>query len=1350
MSEKVLIDLGSRRDVTLNEIKRLKVKIITEYHNSVIADILPRQKQRLRDQRIKVAPYSKRSIRVNGVRIDRQTVEKLPAALSSKSKGRSESGYYILALAGPVMPDWKRGILAAGAEVVQSLPDYGLVIKGMPSAVEAVRRLDYVAWISHYSPGFKLSPHLFGIPARSITPPKMRLENITPERLPYGEVEISFFKGEDPKSAIPNIEAAGGKITAQGRNRLRVRILPKDLDKLAAIEAIRRIDSYEPEEYDNDICRGILHVPEVESSNELDGDGQIVSVMDSGLDTGVDDATMHQDFQGRIEALVPVAGRTDAEDNDSGHGTHVCGTALGDGSESTGQYAGIAPVARIIMLAKPASMPTANDMTDAFDEANDRDSRIVNNSWGKSSDAAYDGWSEAIDEYVWEHRDFLPMFSAGNSGRDNDADGVADLGSLRRTGAAKNCLCVGGSENDRPSGSVPTPGRDFNYSAYGEPTVDPIDSDHFSDDPDGMFYHSSRGPTDDGRIKPDVVAPATNLLSTRSSIAADPDGELMDAADPLYDLYQWMTGTSMSTPAVTGCVALSRQYLIQQRGHERTDDFPRPSAALLKALIINGAVDMPGQYISDETGSIPNPNEGWGRADINASLFPPTTARVQFSDAPEYALATGETRSFHAHVHDSSEPLKVTLVWSDAPGSGVVNQLYLRVETPTGVMHDGDFNDDGSASPYDDVAVNGVQNNVQQVTVDAPELGQYTFHVIAVSITEGIDPSPRSDLPADTPVQDFALVASNCTGYSKQPVALMQVIDRSGSMGYYGYMEPARLRAMEMVDVLQINDKTGVVSFNQTASLDYGLSIISSYDDKEDVKDAIQPLVSDGTTSIGAGVELAQAQFSEDGLPHAIVLLSDGFSNTAPYAIDPPDGSDPIVDGAFIDTGTVIYTVALGPTADTGRLEDIAAATSGQFYQINGYSDVHSLHEIYYNIQALALGDEIVELDSDEIGSGGGDSNIDADTSSGTKRHTAEIDNYTKEAFFALSTDKEDDNLQLKLEDPYGHIIHPYSSRAIFRQGNGFRFYRVALPVPGTWHLLVNADPKKSDDTESTKYTVAVLCDSTIDMDCSFVGKPQVGKDLTIEISLTQDGKPISTAKVVAGISKLAVPLEELKKRYAKQLKEIQLDEKATAGDDKTLARLAVLDRQLADQKKEPIFATKTEYITLNPSRKGVYTATLPKSKVPESYSVRIDAKGVVGTDPHIGFTRTATFGFNISPKERPQLDFSIKDLIVLPNVWKRPGTVRYDSLFRSCSMIGIIVVDSDGTPSTPREGTSVDITIKHSKSKTMTIKDVPYSKHLGFFVARVKGITGVVEVTARATRDGISKTRIETLKLRR
>jgi hypothetical protein len=98
----------------------------------------------------------------------------------------------------------------------------------------------------------------------------------------------------------------------------------------------------------------------------------------------------------------------------------------------------------------------------------------------------------------------------------------------------------------------------------------------------------------------------------------------------------------------------------------------------------------------------------------------------------------------------------------------------------------------------------------------------------------------------------------------------------------------------------------------------------------------------------------------------------------------------------------------------------------------------------------------------------------------------------------------------------------------------------------------------------------------------------------------------------------------------------------------------------------------------------------------------------------------------------------------------KKPGAVRYDSLTKSYSVIGIIVMDSDGTPSTPREGTSVDINIKHGTAKPMTIKDIPYSKHLGFFLARVKGMTGVVEVSAKATRDGISKTRKEKLRLRR
>ena len=1344
MSRRVLIDLGLDRDATLSQLKKQEIRITSEYPRFALVEASPRQLQQLRDRKVTIIPLRERNIKVAGVRVDERTLNDLPEELCATPKGANEPGYYVAALIGPVRAEWKRTITAAGANIVEALSGSGFVIKGTPPVTESVRGLDFVAWLAPYHPGLKLAANLFRCPARHLSLAQMCPEAITAEALPYGEVELTFFKGEDPAAAVAAVESFGGVATVTSRTQLRVRIALEAMAKLATIEGVKRIDSYVPEEYDNDVSAGILHVPDVRASHELDGEDQIVAVMDTGLDSGVDDATMHQDFQGRIEGLVPLGTRTDAIDagmTSAGHGTHVSGILLGDGSASGGQYAGMAPAARVIMLAKPSYLPSTADMVDAFDEAHSRDSRIQNNSWGKGSDASYSAWSEAIDEYVWEHRSFLPVFTSGNKGRDDEPDGVTNLGSLRQTGAAKNCLCVGGCENNRPSGSSPTPGRDLTYGALytSETLVPPIETDHFSDNPDGMFYHSSRGPTDDGRIKPDVIAPATNVLSVRSSVAGDPPpaGEEMDSTDPLNLLYLWMTGTSQAAPAVAGCVALARQYLIQQRGHESTGDHPRPSAALLKAIIINGATDMPGQYTPTEAGDIPNPNEGWGRVNINDSLFPQTTGRIQFSDTPEYAVETGEIRAFHVHVHDSSQPLKVTLVWTDAPGAGVINELYLRVETPSGTIHDGDYDADGNLNPFANVGMNGVQNNVQQVTIPTPELGQYTIQVIAVSVSEEIDPSPRPDLAPDVPVQDFALVVSNGTGYSKQPIALMQVIDRSGSMGYYGYIDPAKLRAKEMVDILQINDKTGVVSFNEAASLDHGMIPISSYDDKEDVRGAIDPLSSSGTTSIGAGVQLAQTQFTGDGLPHAIILLSDGFSNTSPYAIDPPDGSAPVVDATFIASGTVIYTIALGPTADTDRLDALATVTSGQFYQVFGYSDLQKLQEIYYNIQALAAGAEIVELDSDEAGPGE------------TKSHLVTID--CTEAFFAVSSDEIDDWLELTLIDPYGEVYHPNNPKSVYCEGDGYRFYRVSRPCAGTWHLQV-VNHHKADEKQAvkTRYTVAVLSDSTIDMEVKIAGKPLIGEDLSVNVELRQNGKPVTTAVVGAQIVRLSAPIDRLLKDYAKQLEQIKLDKEATAKDKPALARLAVLDRQLTEQGKESIFLTKTEEIVLRQTKQaGIYSARLPQSTAPEAYTVRVAARGVIDKDPLTTFTRKATIGVNITRVPRPQMDFEIKDIFLIPQIVRKPGAVRFQPLTKNRNVIGVIVMDARGTPSTPSEGTAIDVDIVLSEGKRLVLKDIPYSKHLGAYLVTVAGVRGMVQVTVKATRGNVAKTRTEQFKFK-
>jgi hypothetical protein len=116
-----------------------------------------------------------------------------------------------------------------------------------------------------------------------------------------------------------------------------------------------------------------------------------------------------------------------------------------------------------------------------------------------------------LDNFVWKKPDFCILFAAGNDGTDANRDGVVDLGSVTAPGTAKNCITVGASENNRPEFT----------ETYGEAwkddyPVEPLKSDPMANDPDDMVAFSSRGPTADGRIKPDVVAPGTYILSTRS------------------------------------------------------------------------------------------------------------------------------------------------------------------------------------------------------------------------------------------------------------------------------------------------------------------------------------------------------------------------------------------------------------------------------------------------------------------------------------------------------------------------------------------------------------------------------------------------------------------------------------------------------------------------------------------------------------------------------------------------------------------------------------------------------------------------------------------------------------------
>ncbi len=191
----------------------------------------------------------------------------------------------------------------------------------------------------------------------------------------------------------------------------------------------------------------------------------------------------------------------------------------------------------------------------------------------------------------------------------------------------------------------------------------------------------------------------------------------------------------MATPITAGAVALIRQYL--QKNNLPKNNLPNPSAALIKAILIHGAVPMKGQYKPPEVGAVPNNDEGWGRINIENALFPASPSKLEFYDST--AVGTGDQRNYTFEVIDSSVPFRTTLVWTDYPSTpaagGLVNQLRLAVIAPDGTIAQG--------APDN--------NNVLQVVLDAPQTGIYTVRVTGFNI-------PTMTMPSVNQKQDFALV----------------------------------------------------------------------------------------------------------------------------------------------------------------------------------------------------------------------------------------------------------------------------------------------------------------------------------------------------------------------------------------------------------------------------------------------------------------------------------------------------------------------------------------------------------------------------------------------------------------
>ena len=396
-----------------------------------------------------------------------------------------------------------------------------------------------------------------------------------------------------------------------------------------------------------------------------------------------------------------------------------------------------------------------NDLADLFQPAYDAGARIHTNSWGAPVGGSYTQSSRQLDEFMWNNRDFIVLMSAGNNGRDTNSNGVIDDDSIGSPGTAKNCVTVGASESNRPNGSTPTPGLDGNWADFWPNRYSQMTSSgHVSDNPAGMAAFSSRGPTDDGRIKPDVVAPGTNVLSARTSEV--PNGTLlwgaMEPTDPLVGLYCWRGPHSMRCPLLAATPPLPPQQLVDERGHHV--DGISPSGALIKAILVNGSVPLGGQFVG-EVPSGANSVSGFGLVQIHNSIGRGDTGQIEFSDDPSLAVSSGQMRRFSITASNGTSPAKITLCWTDAPsqagqfGGGITNELYLQVRLADGTVINGDT-----------VAFPNVANNVHQIIVENPGTDPIEVRVRGVQVTEQ---SPHSNPNQNAPTQDFAVAVSNAT-----------------------------------------------------------------------------------------------------------------------------------------------------------------------------------------------------------------------------------------------------------------------------------------------------------------------------------------------------------------------------------------------------------------------------------------------------------------------------------------------------------------------------------------------------------------------------------------------------------
>ncbi|WP_168188682.1 S8 family peptidase [Thermoflavimicrobium daqui] len=311
------------------------------------------------------------------------------------------------------------------------------------------------------------------------------------------------------------------------------------LQQLLSIRDIKKIYLDRKVKVCLDVATPTTQSPQIWSKGN-EGNGVTIAIVDTGI-------APHPDINSRLIAFHDIINQKSNPYDDNGHGTHCAGCAAGDGNQSNGKYKGPAPKASLVgvkVLGKSGEGNLSNVIAGidwCIEHQKQYNIRVISLSLGSETKDSYkDDPVCQVVQKAWD-KGIVVVAAAGNSGPHEKT--------IASPGITPDIITVGATDSKRT----------------------------LSREDDHVASFSSRGPTPDGMIKPDIVAPGTDIISLRSK------GSYLDLfmfRNRVGSDYFKLSGTSMATPIVAGITALL------------LSEYPNLSPNEIKNLLLNNTFPL--------------------------------------------------------------------------------------------------------------------------------------------------------------------------------------------------------------------------------------------------------------------------------------------------------------------------------------------------------------------------------------------------------------------------------------------------------------------------------------------------------------------------------------------------------------------------------------------------------------------------------------------------------------------------------------------------------------------------------------------------------------------------------------